>query len=80
MCRLLGVLYHASINDEESLLGAKEEKEAHVFEPAAVHFFLALFQQIRHPSADISRTDLGYILAGDVLLPPSAFSGPTRAQ
>jgi len=80
MCRLLGVPYHASINDEESLSGAKEEKEAHVFEPAAVHFFLALFQQIRHPSADISRTDLGHILAGDVLLPPSAFSGPTRAQ
>ncbi|KAK0708507.1 hypothetical protein B0H67DRAFT_648563 [Lasiosphaeris hirsuta] len=45
-----------------------------------VQFFLALFKRIRHPSADISTTDLRHILAGDVLLPPFAFSGPTRAR
>jgi hypothetical protein len=82
MCRLLGVPYHADTDGEESQSTAEEveEEEAYVFEPTAIQFFLALFERIRHSSADISTTDLGHILAGDVLLSPSAFSGPMRAR
>jgi hypothetical protein len=82
MCRLLGVPCHADTDGGESSSGAKEQEEedAYAFGPAAVPFFLALFKRIRHPAADFSTTDLGHIFAGDVLLPPAAFSGPRRAR
>ncbi|KAH7007900.1 uncharacterized protein B0I36DRAFT_370609 [Microdochium trichocladiopsis] len=76
MCRFLGVPYRAGSEEEEG-----EEKdqtrdgERCVFGPTAVPFFLGLIGRIRHPCADISTTDIGHILAGD-MLPPTAFSGP----
>ncbi|KAK0750669.1 hypothetical protein B0T18DRAFT_463287, partial [Schizothecium vesticola] len=83
MCRLLSVQYNAttSDNNDNSLARANQrEEEAFVLEPAAIQFFIALFERIRHPATDITTTDMGHILAGDVLLSPSAFSGPLRAR
>ncbi|KAK1836413.1 hypothetical protein QBC39DRAFT_406982 [Podospora conica] len=83
MCRFLGVPYSATTGDDNdnSLAGAnKGGEEAFVLEPAAIQFFEALFERIRHPATDISTTDMGHIFAGDVRLQPSAFSGPLRAR
>jgi len=74
MCRLLGAQHRTDTN-------AKQEggEDVGVFGPDTVPFFLKLFERIRHPSADISNTDIGCILAGNVL-PPSAFFGSVRAR
>ena len=79
MCRLLGVQHRTGAEDEEKKEEEEGGEDAAVFGPDAVPFFLKLFERIRHPEADISNTDIGCILAGDVL-PPTAFSGSVRAR
>ncbi|KAL8381990.1 hypothetical protein RB595_005988 [Gaeumannomyces hyphopodioides] len=79
MCRLLGAPYRTGANNDEEGGQIRDDDEKGVFGPAAVPFFLGLFERIRYPSADISNTDVGVILGGNVL-PPSAFSGRSRAR
>jgi hypothetical protein len=76
MCQLLGAPCRA---DDEGGEWRTGDEETGVFGPSAIPFFLGLLGQIRHPSVDISNTDIGHILTGRVL-PPSAFSGPLRAR
>ncbi|KAL8366668.1 hypothetical protein RB595_010505 [Gaeumannomyces hyphopodioides] len=75
-CRLLGVPYRTGAEDDEGQTG---NVKTGAFGPDAVPFFLGLFERIRHPSVDLSCTDIGHVLAGDVLR-PSYFSGPMRAR
>ena len=76
VCKMLGAPYPAEHEEGAVQMG---NRETSAFGPDAIPFFLALFEQIRHPSADLSNTDIGRILAGDVL-PRSAFSGTLRVR
>ena len=70
MCKLLGVPHC----HEEG-----EGEESREFGPAHISFFLGLVGRIRHHCTDISKTDIGRILEGDVLS-PDTFSGPLRVK
>ncbi|KAL8365011.1 hypothetical protein RB595_004022 [Gaeumannomyces hyphopodioides] len=79
MCRLLGAPYRTGANNGEEGGQTEDEAEKGVFGPAALPFFRELFKRIHYPSVDISNTDVGVILGGNVL-PRSAFSGRSRAR
>jgi hypothetical protein len=66
VCRLLGVPCGTDDGD----------RNGGVFGPAPVTFFSRLFREIRHRDKDISKSHMGRILDGDVLLPGDFISQP----
>jgi len=80
-CQSLGVA-HRLVEDDGDGGEAGPSRDAGssgVFAANPVPFVLALVGQIRREFMDISKTDIGRVLAGDVL-PPHLFAGPSRAR